>query len=213
MEKAPDDEIMRNMESIMTRLAKGFTDIDVELLVKADWNYKQDDEYKKSKLINNFEANGQVENIIIRDLDDGTYEIVNGNHRYDVMVEVGLSKCHVYNLGIISKAQAMRIALETNETRFLSDDEKLAVTIDELLEAYDITDLSSTLPWTEDEIESMKSTLDDYIPDERQELSEDAGSNDGRVVYIISVDVCDDAIEQELQNICDTYDSAVMRVK
>lgn len=197
----------------MQDLPVGFADIKTCLLKKADWNYKRDDEYLKSKLISNFEKNGQIENIIVRDLLDGTYEIVNGNHRYDVMVELSIDECHVYNLGVISKEHAMRIAIETNETRFATDHEKLSMTIDALLNEYDISDLSETLPWSEEEIEAMQSGLDDIDEEVSEEVGDTSSNDDSRVVYIISVDVVDDMIQDELQEICDRYDSAVMRVK
>ena len=198
----------------MNTLPIGFSDVDTSVLVKAVWNYKVDDEYKKSKLIANFESNGQVENIIIRDLEDGTYEIVNGNHRYDVMVELGIEKCHVYNLGVISQNKAMRLALETNETRFVSDEDKLAATLDALLVEYDLSELSSTLPWSEEEIEALQGKIN--MLDEG--MSEDNSSNDTKcepntVTFIIAVDVSDDVIEEELQSVCDMYASASMRVK
>ena len=62
---------------------KGFIDIEVKQLVKADWNYKQENEIQTENLINNFKRNGQIENIIIRELDSGFFEVVNGNHRED----------------------------------------------------------------------------------------------------------------------------------
>jgi ParB-like chromosome segregation protein Spo0J len=62
-----------------------FVDIPLDLLVPADWNYKTDDEYRQEKLKNNIKRNGQVENIIVRLLSTGFYEIVNGNHRYQAL--------------------------------------------------------------------------------------------------------------------------------
>lgn len=78
-------------------MKKGFTDIEVSKLVKAVWNYKEEDEKQTQKLIENFKRNGQVENIQIRELDNGSYEVVNGNHRLDVMNELKMKKCHVFN--------------------------------------------------------------------------------------------------------------------
>ena len=50
--------------------------IDIDKLVKADWNYKQDDEVKTAKLRANIRRNGQVENIIVRDCDNLQYHAV-----------------------------------------------------------------------------------------------------------------------------------------
>ena len=99
-------------------MKKGWTDIQISKLVKANWNYKEENEKQTDKLLNNFKRNGQIENILIRELDTGFYEVVNGNHRLDVMKILKLKKAHAYNFGKISLAEAQRIAIETNETKF-----------------------------------------------------------------------------------------------
>src|SRR3972149_2059713 len=60
----------------------------IEILVKADWNYKADDEEKSNKLTNNIKRIGQVENIQVRELDTGYYEVINGNHRLDCLQKI-----------------------------------------------------------------------------------------------------------------------------
>ena len=114
----------------------GFTDVKVSRLVKADWNYKEEDEKKTSDLIANFKKNGQIENLLIRELKKGKYEVVNGNHRLDVMKILKMDMAHVYNFGECSLEEAQRIAIETNETKFGVDDLKLAKILKELLEKF-----------------------------------------------------------------------------
>ena len=82
------------------KLNKGWLEIDINELVKADWNYKTDDEFKLKKLQENIKRNGQIENIIIRELDTGFFEIVNGNHRYEALLSLKQEKVMCYNLGI-----------------------------------------------------------------------------------------------------------------
>ena len=65
----------------------GWTDVKVSHLSKAAWNYKDEDAEQTKKLIANFKRNGQVENLQIRQRGNGSYEVVNGNHRLDVMNE------------------------------------------------------------------------------------------------------------------------------
>jgi len=139
----------------------GFIEFGIDKLVKADWNYKTEDLDKSEKLKANIKRNGQVENILIRELDTGFFEVVNGNHRLDVFKDLGLKKVMCYNLGSISEQQAMRIAIETNETRFESDSIILGERIKELTKEFELEDLVSTLPYTEKEIENFK-TLTDF---------------------------------------------------
>ena len=58
--------------------------VDTDKLDPAPWNYKGDDEEKAAKLLAQIERNGQLENIIVREMPKGRLEVVNGNHRLPV---------------------------------------------------------------------------------------------------------------------------------
>ena len=139
----------------------GFIELAIDKLVKADWNYKTEDLDKSEKLKKNIKRNGQIENIIVRELDNGYFEVINGNHRLDVLRALNKKVVHSYNLGRINQAQAIRIAIETNETRFNTNNSVLADRIKELTVEFDLKELVSTLPYTETEIENLK-TLTDF---------------------------------------------------
>ena len=135
---------------------KRFEDIEVSKLVKAKWNYKEENDTLTNKLLANIKKNGQVENLLIREIDNGKYEVVNGNHRLDVMNKLKMKTAHVYNFGKISLTQAKRIAIETNETKFESDTIKLAEVISELSNEISIEELTDTLPYSEQQIQDMR---------------------------------------------------------
>lgn len=141
-------------------MKKGFVDIEISKLIKADWNYKEENEKLTEKLLENMKRNGQIENILIRELDTGFYEVVNGNHRLDVMKILKLKKVHAYNFGKIKLPQAQRIALETNETKFESDSIKMAQLITSLTKEFPADDLVETMPYTMDEIINMGELVD-----------------------------------------------------
>ena len=137
-------------------MKKGFTDIEVSKIVKANWNYKTENKILTEKLTENFKRNGQVENIIVRELDTGFYEVVNGNHRLDVMSTLKIKQAHIFNLGKISEATAQRIAIETNETKFETDDFKVGKLLTSLAEEFSIKDLEKTMPYTNDQLKEMQ---------------------------------------------------------
>lgn len=139
---------------------KGWMTLEVDKLVSAGWNYKKDDEEKAEKLLLNIKRNGQIENIIIRDLGDGTFEVVNGNHRLTAFQKLGYSEVMCFSLGEISDAQAKRVAIETNETKFDTDSIKLAERMTEILEEFSVEELSETMPYSVDDIKGMKDLLD-----------------------------------------------------
>ena len=136
-------------------MKKGWNDIKISKLIKAVWNYKEENKTLTEKLTENIKRNGQIESIMIRELDTGFYEVVNGNHRLDVMSHLKIKKAHCYNFGKISEAQARRIAIETNETNFKSDPLKLAGLVKELTTEFNIEELTKTMPYDEAQLNEM----------------------------------------------------------
>lgn len=139
---------------------ENFIILPVTQLVKASWNYKDDDSDLKEKLKANLKRNGQIENIVVRLLDTGFYEIVNGNHRYDAMTEIGISDIMCYNLGTVSDSVAHRIAIELNETRFQTDRIRLAGLMKDMIKDIPIIELEESLPFTLEEIEGLVNLTD-----------------------------------------------------
>lgn len=139
---------------------KRFIEIPIDQLAFAPWNYKLDDEVKLGKLINNLKVNGQVENLIVRVLPTGFYEVVNGNHRLEAFQRMKIGSAVCYNLGVVSDVAARRLAIETNETRFEADDTKLAQMIREIQSEVDLEDLMQTLPYTDAQLAELTQRLD-----------------------------------------------------
>lgn len=142
-----------------------YTTLPLDKLVSADWNYKNFSANKMEKLKANIKRNGQLETLIVRELEDGNYEVVNGNHRLEVFKLLNFQDVKVCNLGKISLAQAQRIALETNETKFESDEAKLKNLLDSLTESFDIDDLSQTLEFPSFETFKIEFTGENIIAD------------------------------------------------
>jgi ParB-like chromosome segregation protein Spo0J len=132
-----------------------FEHIKASKLVKALWNYKNDDAQKMRKLVENIRQNGQVENIIVRDIGNGKYEVVNGNHRLDAFQELELDEVMVCNLGKVSDAQAKKIAVETNETRFPSDLLSLSTVMKDILIEFPQEELLTSMPYTDVELNDL----------------------------------------------------------
>lgn len=129
--------------------------IPIDQLVKAAWNYKENNEQLTGKLIANIKRNGQVENLLVRKLDTGFFEVVNGNHRFEALQKLGAKMVMAYDLGSISDGQAYRIAIETNETKFVTDQIRLADLIKDISTEFDKDDLASTMPFNEAEIDNL----------------------------------------------------------
>lgn len=142
----------------LERLKLGHTTVSVALLINAKWNYKEEDEEKSEKLYRQIKRNKQIVNINIRELGK-KYEVIDGNHRLPVFQKLKYEKCFVYNHSKITKAQAMRIAIELNETKFESNQIKLAENIVEISKEFSLEELETTMPYSMEELQSMETML------------------------------------------------------
>lgn len=169
-----------------------FKTIGLEKLKKAEWNYKENDAVLQIKLEENIRTNGQLENIIVRKLDDDFYEIVNGNHRYDAFKACDIHEVIVCDMGEISLEKAQLIALATNETKFKLNDSKLFEILKTISSEIPIMDMAKILPWDEslitDKIASLNFSFD-AIP---QASEADLAGVDARDRTKPDVEVSDD---------------------
>lgn len=135
----------------------GYQEIDIDLLFEAEWNYKESHEELEGKLFANIEKNGVVQNLIVREVGE-KFEVVNGNHRLKVVKNLGLETVMCYNLGQIDDLKAKRIAVETNETRFKSNPEKMSEVIESILTEFSPEDFDLTSPVTTAMLDQFKSS-------------------------------------------------------
>lgn len=102
-----------------------FENIDIEKITIAPWNYKTDDLEKQKELVQRIQKRGQLATIIVRELESGMFEAVDGNHRVNAFKELGIKQVMACNLGVIDLKDAEAIAYEMNEFRFDADPMKL----------------------------------------------------------------------------------------
>lgn len=160
-----------------------YIEIPLKKLRKAAWNYKNDNPEKAVQLRGNLERNSQMENLIVRELGKGLYEVVNGNHRLDEMIELKFETAVCYNCGKISDAAAYRIAVETNETRFDSNPAKLAELVQQITLEYDKEDLLKTMPYNESELESLMK-MSDFNWNQFEEMEKENEENSNQDVLM-----------------------------
>jgi ParB-like chromosome segregation protein Spo0J len=150
-----------------------FVELPVERLALAPWNYKLDDDEKVGKLINNVKLNGQVENLIVRELPTGYFEVVNGNHRLIAFLKMGLTSAVCYNVGPMGDTAAYRLAIETNETKFDVDEVKLAGLIKDILTEVDEGALLATMPFSQHQLDYLKQEADVNWEGVKKELEDE----------------------------------------
>lgn len=183
---------------------ENYKELPIEKLIEANWNYKETDtEQAKTlaqKLINNIDSDGQIENIIVRQLDNDLYEVINGNHRLKALQALGHEKVIVCDLEKVSIHKAKKIAIKTNELKFKRDEAQFAELIGTLLEEDNLTDLAEELPFSADEIDSYQKMLDfDWEDFQDKEKKESEPSDDFREIKLNLPDEVACQLEEQIE--------------
>jgi len=146
---------------------EGYVFIPVNRIVKAPWNYKEEDEARANQLKAKIEREGAIVNLVVRYLpdqphDDGgpLFEAADGNHRISAYMKSGREYAMCYNKGPINEAHAKRIAVEINEGDFEADPLALAETLSDIEEEFGRDDWMKTSPFTEQEMDNFEDMRD-----------------------------------------------------
>lgn len=174
--KSVPDKIFSSLPGNEKDIFQNYKIFPIELLVSASWNYKKDDEFMARQLLNNIKRNGQIVTCQVRKLQSGYYEVVDGNHRLAAFQSIGQQYVIAYDHNEITQLQAERLAIETNETKFGYDEEKLAKILHDLHVEFGDDDLMSSLPFSSDDFTDIMSTIN--LDDVNAEIQSDEIAED-----------------------------------
>jgi len=139
---------------------------------KPDFNSTEELKAVFEKIKKSLELHGQIDPILVRELDDGTFEIINGFHRWSAANELGADKIEIKNLGKISRNDAIKKALSTEDIKVEIDEIEKAKLIKELVTEDD----TLGLPYTDEEITNFVDLLEfDFDQFENEDNPTDIG--------------------------------------
>lgn len=147
-------------------MAAQFLELKPSQLRKNPWNTNKVTPENERKIRASLKRNGVFKPIIVRETNEGVYEIIGGQHRWEQAIELGLDKLPVFNLGCIDDKRAKEISLADN-ARYGTDD---TIELAELLKTLDTDELKDFLPYGESDINEIFSS---NIALEELELEED----------------------------------------
>jgi hypothetical protein len=130
--------------------------VNIDKLIKADWNYKTDGTDEQiNKLINSIKYDNSAGVLAVRELGD-KLEVIDGNHRLEALRRMNMQEVQVENFGALSKAKAILVARRRNHVWF--DDDLLSFSEllkNDVLPEIALDDIKNILPDSTAEIDNM----------------------------------------------------------
>lgn len=152
--------------------------VSVKKLRANKWNYNEMDEFTLQKLKNTIVYDGFVADVIVRETPNEAteYEIIDGEHRWFAVKELGMKRVPIKNLGKLGDTEAKALSVKLNELKGRANTDSLALIIDEVFKTGDEV-LIGTLPYEESELNDLlrlvaKDLEDVHVPDEDDEEAE-----------------------------------------
>ena len=132
------------------------TTLPIESLRPADWNSNIMDEAMLSRLQESLARFGLVQNLVVRRLEDDSYEVLGGNQRLQALREIGVSDvpCVVAE---VDDAQARLLAQALNAVQGQDDLGLKAELVRDLLKAVPESEILAVLPETAGSLRALAS--------------------------------------------------------
>lgn len=131
--------------------------INPRLLKPNPWNTNSCSPEAEGKLDESVRQLGMFKPILVRELPDGTYQILGGAHRVEASIRVGLAEVPFHSVGQISDSKAKQIGLVDN-ARYGEDDQVgLAKLLKELGAEIDVT---TFMPFDDNDMKSIFSSVE-----------------------------------------------------
>jgi ParB family chromosome partitioning protein len=130
--------------------------VPVERLIRNPWNtnvVSPENERRIEESLKRFASfGGFFKPVTVRELEDGSFEILGGQHRWEAAVRLGFKEVPIFNVGRVSDKVAQEIGVADNG-RYGEDD---ALALSKLLKSLGSADeLATFLPYTELDLENI----------------------------------------------------------
>lgn len=132
----------------------------LEELEPNPWNPNEMDDETFEKEIESIRKFGMIDPLTVRKMDDGQWQILDGEHRWRALNALDFDRAPVWDLGEVADPVAKQITVVLNELRGTADRQKLGVLLKDLITSETTEELLSVLPYSE---EAFKDLVD--LPD------------------------------------------------
>lgn len=165
------------------------------------WNPNRMDAAMQAKERASIEQFGFVDPLTCREVAFGEYQIIDGEHRWRIGQELGMTEFPVWNLGVVDDDVARQLTIVLNETRGKADEARLSDLLQDLLKRRDETQLRSVMPFDRDRFNQLIARRDNIdwgaLEQKRQQAAQGAPDKWVEKVFrmpVLAAEVLDNAI-------------------
>ncbi len=126
--------------------------IDPALLKANPWNTNHVSSANEFKIDTSIKRFGMFKPVLVRELADGSFQIIGGQHRVESAIRLKLATVPIHSLGKLSDKKAKEIGLVDNGRYGADDTLQLAHLLEDL---GDIDDIASYMPYSDAELTSI----------------------------------------------------------
>lgn len=170
------------------------------------WNPNRMTQAMRAKLVESIHEYGMVDPLTVRPIDDDLagqhYEILDGEHRFNVAVDEGIDKFDCIEIEGLTEAQARKLTIVMNELHGQADPGKLGDLLADILDMTGLAELKIALPYDDSVLAGyLKQDPLPALPDLPSMKRSDEGSTDPWVERMFRMPksvalVIDEAIEK-----------------
>jgi len=178
--------------------------IDIDKITPNPWNPNAMDEGQLAKLKEWIKTKGFRIPVPARDMDNGTFQILDGEQRWSQLKELGGQHIVIANQGVMTDAEAKIFTLQFR-SRGEEDSLKLSEIINDLKIDLDMDAILAELPFSQEDIDNLLALQDfDWSQYDSNDKDEDTDQGDKWVDMQFRVPQdCVDIINSEIDRLLD----------
>ena len=127
---------------------------------KLDVEENSDNKERYEQVKKSIRVGGLDDALLVRQIEDGKYELIDGFHRWKACQELGYKKIIINNLGEISTEEAKQRLLRRENARIPIDPIKEAELIRDLANDFTIEEMTELLPYSTEILQNKLDLLD-----------------------------------------------------
>jgi len=160
---------MQEVEKLKQKIARvEETQVPTSSLRPNKWNFNVQNERRFRSLKATLDRFGRIYPIIVRAIEDGKYEIIDGEHRWKALRQLRVKLTPVKNLGKVSDIVAKELMAILNKTRGEANLERLGVSLARIVRTMEEEGENplELLPYDESQFKRLMASTENFEPPE-----------------------------------------------